>query len=420
VWLCEISILDKRKYRRANRLEEAVRFVEEFNEDDRTFQCIYNYVKGFYEAFHKNFTEAKKYLEKALELALRMRLKDLLTAFICCELGYCCSRSGEFHIAKDFYEKAIEIAKKCKFREWEEEVKDRVIGIIYNNAATCYSFLCDTEKVDEYYKEAIKYFLKARDLGSLIGVYSNLAEFYRGIDKKKEAQNVIEEAKKYVSIMEQNPEIRDPWYLVTFYNNAGTLYCELKIWDVALNNYRKAKRIAEELGDDRLQAFILNNLGTLFIKLGRFDEATDELYNALIKMESLKELSARDIELINTIHKNMAEILCKIKGRRCGEILNNLSEWNKKKVKFVNKDPPSLKLLNSFRILESFEKAYKVLLLIFLISSLVFISVISRNYYLHQKFYTFENVFISGLFVITLCVIFTLIDATKRLKNMLK
>ena len=69
------------------------------------------------------------------------------------------------------------------------------------------------------------------------------------------------------------------------FNNRGNAYRELGRYDEALDQYQQALAIAAQMGSPTLEARILNNIASLHVAFGRFDEADAALDTAFDKAD---------------------------------------------------------------------------------------------------------------------------------------
>lgn len=86
----------------------------------------------------------------------------------------------------------------------------------------------------------------------------------------------------------------------TFLNDLGLCYDKTSNWDKAIEIYKKAFGIAEELKDIKKMFAPLNNLGLIYHNIGKYDEAL-EIYNKSLKI--VRQIGYEDSEgsLLNNV-----------------------------------------------------------------------------------------------------------------------
>jgi tetratricopeptide (TPR) repeat protein len=90
------------------------------------------------------------------------------------------------------------------------------------------------------------------------------------------AQSIIEEGIEKAEIMGYIEG------MARMYKEAGNFYWTLSAYDAALENYYKAKDLFEKTNDHTALAILMNNIGEVFKKQGRYEDAQTYLFKAQV------------------------------------------------------------------------------------------------------------------------------------------
>lgn len=108
-------------------------------------------------------------LDKKVSCVKKVSYQSSPKAFELRQKGYRCQLDGNYNMAKDFYQKAIE--------------EDAGYASAYNDLGIIYDYLKDSEKAVEQFKKALEVD------PNYAGAYTNLAVISEKLNKKKEAVN---------------------------------------------------------------------------------------------------------------------------------------------------------------------------------------------------------------------------------------
>lgn len=198
-----------------------------------------------------------EYLKKAN--SINEELKDSIGMSICNNnIGVLYDELGDYENALYFYIKSNDL--------------DRALGDLkgaassLNNIALIYSYLKNYDKSIEVLKESIEIKEQVGDEISKAYSYLNLANMYT----MKEQQNLAIEY--YNKAVEIYLKYEEPAGLAKCYNNLGFLY-KHKDSEIALNYYKEALKIREELGDKLEIAKSKHSIGEVYMLTDRKEEA---------------------------------------------------------------------------------------------------------------------------------------------------
>ena len=216
------------------------------------------------------------YLKKATEIYTSIHGEEhpkLTTTYN--DMGMVYYITGNYHVAKECYEKALIISKKVH----DEEHPD--VATSYNNLGLVYSDLGKYNEAKEYYEKALFVRRKIYDEehADVAASYNNLGIVYSDLGKYNEAKEYYEKA-LFIWRRIYDEEHAD---VATSYNNLGTVYSKRGKYNEAKEYHEKAlfirKKIYDEEHADFAQSY--NNLGAVYKDLGKYNEAKEYYEKAL-------------------------------------------------------------------------------------------------------------------------------------------
>ena len=247
-----------------------------------------------------NYHVAKECYEKALIISKKVYCEehaDVATSYN--NLGVVHSELGKNNEAKDYYEKALTIRKTI----FDEEHAD--VATSYNSLGVINSDLGKYNEAKEYHEKALTISKKIYDEehADVATSYNNLGVVYSDLEKYNEAKEYHEKAltirKKIYE--EEHPDV------ATSYNNLGVVYSDLEKYNEAKEYHEKAltisKRIYEEEHPDVAKSY--SNLGAVYSDLGNNNEAKEYTEKALTIRKKIYEEEHADVA---TSYNNMGVV----------------------------------------------------------------------------------------------------------------
>jgi two-component system, NtrC family, sensor kinase len=162
------------------------------------------------------------------------------------------------------------------------------ISACYANLGNIYSHKGDTQKGFDYYSIAIQREEKAGNKKSLCVLYGYMGNLYN--DRKKNYDKAIEYYRKALNLSEElgRKNVSSFWLanigsaFISLSTQKGVTACKKdSLQAIALNYYFRAMKITEELDNKREHADILNSIGLLYTANGKFAEAEERLKQSL-------------------------------------------------------------------------------------------------------------------------------------------
>jgi len=238
----------------------------------------------------KNLLQSVDYATQAVELAKSHKAlaqeSEALTM-----LGGARYYQGNYDKAKEAWMSCIDV-----LQERLESVKDSTdklhikngIAQLYNNVGVIYKNNGEYDKAIDYYQKNLKIQEEIGNTLNMARSRANIANVYYffAIDLDKALdyyQQSLELFKKYAEANKDYPEEAENGKtgMANTYLNIGTVYNERKDAGRAIDNYRKALAIGQELNNKTMVADILSRMGMVYLQGGSYQEALDASLNAL-------------------------------------------------------------------------------------------------------------------------------------------
>jgi len=239
----------------------------------------------------RNLLESVDYATRALELAREMgnleKQGDALTL-----LGGARFYQGNYDIAREVWIEGIEILRQQENAYAIDSLKKLEIksgmALLLNNVGACYKNVGEYDKAIEYYQESLSI---QEEIGNILNMARSRANigniyFYFGLDFDKALENYNTALELFRQYAEQYSDNEEDFALgrsgmASIYLNIGKVYKEINNMGLAIDNYRKALRIAREMDDKLGIANAQNEMGLVYLEGGSYNDALTASMNAL-------------------------------------------------------------------------------------------------------------------------------------------
>lgn len=221
------------------------------------------------------YLEEKDCFQKALDIKIKIygvNSPEAGTAYY--DLGNAYARLNKFDFAIDYALKAYEIKKKILGEKSPETLKIlRNIGNIYSDGGFY-------EKALDYYSQNLTWQQKLNKKGSpeLIQPLNDIATTYEHLGKYDLALDFYKNA---IALQEQHEQYK--WMLSNSYISLARIFDERSDPNGAVRHLEKALEFNEKYNDNSKseEAFINNNLGTVYVGMNEYGRAEQYLKAAL-------------------------------------------------------------------------------------------------------------------------------------------
>jgi tetratricopeptide (TPR) repeat protein len=205
-----------------------------------------------------SISEAENFAQQAVAFAQQKQLENL-TAGALLELGNTFSTQGDLKKAEQYFSQAIQFAQANKGRVREARGLSNLGGLYIQ-----------TLRIDEglrLVQRALEFFQGANYPRN---VASCLTQIGRGYRRKGDYAAALQALNQKLDLANQSnsqPGIADS------YQELGALFFDQEKWPAALEEYEKAQKIYESIGNKFRIAFCKANRGNILWRLGRYGEA---------------------------------------------------------------------------------------------------------------------------------------------------
>ena len=200
---------------------------------------------------------------------------------------------------------------------------DSIIMDTYNKLRRA-TYYINQEESEQYTHKFLEYAEKLKDSSHIA-----LADFYLGNAYNKKKQYTIA-LDYYLKSLEYYEVTNDKRRKCSVINAIGYIYEKKEEYVTAIDYYKRSAEIADNLGDNRRAAIGFANTGKIQFELKKYNEASANLSNAIVKIEMLqasdKNWIPKTQEILHIAQISLAE---------CYTELNKIDDASKlfKKVK---------------------------------------------------------------------------------------
>lgn len=201
---------------------------------------------------------------------------------------------GLFHraIERDF-QKALDVYLESESVRWA--IGDSIpLSRTIPNIALSYEGLGDYEKALEYYQKGANLYLAVGDTARYIGQRNNAAGVLTDV-LERHSDALVE----MLRLREELKAINDPRTEALVTNSIGVVSRRLGDFEGAIRNYQDVIALSEEHGFDDLLAGAFNNIGVVYIWIGRAERAAPYFERARQRYEEAGDAAGLMNTLIN-------------------------------------------------------------------------------------------------------------------------
>ncbi len=292
--------LDKSNYPEALKFYfESLSISETLNDKTGMAKTLGNI--GIVYRVQADYPKALDYYSRALKIDEELANKSGIAKHLG-NIGIVYWDQADYPKALDYYLRAVKLDEELGNKNAEATILGN-IGLVYSNQA-------NHSKALDYYFKALKMAQElgdkngiARHLGNIGLVYSSQADNPKR--SPAEADSLRKQALGYYfRAMKMDEELGNKNGIASDLGNIGVLYKKQaeasvlpverdSLFNKALSYYFRAMKMAERLGDKSLAAITLGNIGSLYIKTGKFRESEKYLKHSLdlsVEIAALKEV----------------------------------------------------------------------------------------------------------------------------------
>jgi len=240
-----------------------------------------------------NFCLAFDIFERALDLVKRFDNNKGEEVKCLINLGQLCWNLGQIDESSKKYRKALSIAKNSNLREMQKECwRALEIYRLYSEGKQ-YHFEGQRQKSIEIFQRAIELSRKSASKEHEIRCLRSMSLIYWELNNFRKYYALNELALTIAQSLNHREEQGNCLY------NIGLYYWKLDDYSKALNYYDKAFIIAQKFKNKKIESACLTNSGIIYEKLGNYDKALENLKRALTIDQQLGDSVNISIDLNN-------------------------------------------------------------------------------------------------------------------------
>jgi tetratricopeptide (TPR) repeat protein len=239
---------------------EELKTAEKLTSDKKTLGAIYSYLGGDYSNLN-DFNTALLYYSRGLKIST--------------DLNDTKNESRELNNIASIYEKMGNYDKALEYLNKSLQLTSdpSAIATIYDEVGLVYLIKGDNNKAIEYAKKAmqagenaVKLYPNNADAHQCLGeAYYYLGDFSSSIEELKTAEKLTSDKKTLAAI----------------YSYLGGDYLNLNDFNTALLYYSRGLKISTDLNDTKNESRELNNIASIYEKMGNYDKALEYLNKSL-------------------------------------------------------------------------------------------------------------------------------------------
>jgi two-component system sensor histidine kinase UhpB len=317
-------------------IDSLVNILKSAKEDTSKVNTLLYLSRQFFQT--RNYGEAKKYASEALTLAEKKNFQNGIKAAytgvgVCChQVGYMLYNKGSYSEALKNFLEALKMFERntnkkrmawthgmignvyrdvgnysesikhsqTAFKLFEETGDKSGVAGVYNNIGLTYEIQGDRDEAMKNYMQAIKIYKELGDKSNLVDRYFNIGFLY---EDKGEYLKAIENHKIALEISE---ELRDSSGIAAAYTNMGEVYYHQalaesnaskkeNLLNEALKDQMTALKLYKEIGETSALPVVDNDIGAIYIELGKFLKAKEFSKDGLSISKQLESVSSLKI-----------------------------------------------------------------------------------------------------------------------------
>jgi tetratricopeptide (TPR) repeat protein len=204
--------------------------------------------------------------------------KDRLTMGICLQqMGQVCYFLGNYPKALDFHRQADKI-----FREANNTTQ---VARNLNDMGLVYYQNRQIPVARKQYEEALAIYFKTKNSEGLADTYGKIGHLY---EKQKQYDSAFYFQRQ--ALQQSQGLAQQQQVVAKIYENIGSIYEDLERYDSAWYYFNHSLSLYDQVNDQVAGIEVINNLGDIYRKTGRYREAIGETYKALTRAEALNDL----------------------------------------------------------------------------------------------------------------------------------
>jgi len=208
--------------------------------------------------------------------------------------------STNLSLSFQYADKALEIAQQSKNKQLHAQALMSIGNISFFQGLLDISF--------QHYSKALAINKETGNTNGIANALTNLGGILLQLMKFEEAKRYFHEALPlFIDLAEKRGDTIPPFQVISIYNNLGIAHENLNDYNMAIDYYHRGISLANRIPQQqRNLAMLHNNLGSIHMKMGAFDEAYKNMSAALIIRQEMNDKSgeASSYRMLGILYKS--------------------------------------------------------------------------------------------------------------------
>lgn len=269
------------------RIDSMLRELPRVTNDTIKIALLHELAYAYYEVEPES---TLRYARQALTLSLRRNnLTHISRSYNLIGIYY--DVTGDYTQALHYYFQSLQYAEKAQ--------SPAMMSNVYNNIGLIHQSTSNYPLSLKYFENSLETARKAGKTSEryLAYTYNNLGRSYQELAQYEPAR------KAYLEASRLNELYHDSVGIAENHIRISSLYSKLNNFTLSLSAAQKANRIARQLGNNRMIADALDNMGIAYGKMKNFEAANKSFQQAFAIAQAIQ---ARDIKLSVLLHHSQA------------------------------------------------------------------------------------------------------------------
>jgi tetratricopeptide (TPR) repeat protein len=208
--------------------------------------------------------------------------------------------STNLSLSFQYADKALEIAEHSGNKQFYAKALMAIGNICFFQGLMDISF--------QHYSKALAINKETENNNGIANALTNLGGILLQLMKFEEAKRYFQEALPlFINLSEKRGDTIPPFQVISIYNNLGIVHENLNEYNLAIDYYHRGISLARRMPHQQKNlAMLHNNLGSIYMKMGEFDEAYKNMDAALLIRKELNDKSgeASSYRMLGILYKS--------------------------------------------------------------------------------------------------------------------
>ena len=191
--------------------------------------------------------------------------------------------STNLSLSFQYADKALELAANSKNKQLHSQALMSIGNISFFQGLLDLSF--------QHYSKALAINKETGNINGIANALTNLGGILLQLLEFEEAKRYFHEALPlFLDLAEKRGDTIPPFQVISIYNNLGIVHENLNEYNQAIDYYHRGISLARRIPhQQKTMAMLHNNLGSIYMKMGKFDEAYKNMDSALMIRKEMND-----------------------------------------------------------------------------------------------------------------------------------